>query len=259
VSAGAGSFSLAAATLWRRECLRFARQRNRVVGAIGTPLVFWLLVGGGLSGSFRHPAGMEERTYLAYLLPGVALLVVLFTSIFSTFSLIEDRQEGFLQGVLVAPVSRGAIVLGKTLGGTTLAVLQGALVLALAAPAGIDLSWRSYLSAVGVLAIASFGLTGVGVAIAWRMDSIQGFHAIMNLFLMPMWFLSGALFPPEGAAAPIRLAMAANPLAYALGALRASLEGRGSVALPLAVTVGFAAGSYALASASASQAGSKAA
>ena len=250
------AFGLAAATLWRRECVRFLRQRNRVLGAIGTPVVFWLLVGGGLGGSFRHPEGLEDATYLAYLLPGIALLVVLFTSIFSTFSLIEDRREGFLQGVLVAPVPRGAIVLGKALGGTTIAVAQGALVLLLAAPAGIAFGWGSFLLAVGALVVVSLALTSVGMAIAWRMDSIQGFHAVMNLVLMPLWFLSGAIFPAEGAAAPIRIAMAANPLAYALSALRASIDGRpASAALPLGVTLAFAAGAYGLASAFAARAG----
>src|SRR5207237_7591064 len=130
---------LAIATLWRREVLRFVRQRSRLLGALVQPLVFWALLGGGLSPSFRPPGAPTGTTYLAYLYPGILALVLLFTAIFATISTVEDRHTGFLQGVLVAPISRTAIVVGQAAGGTTLAVGQGLLFLALAPFAGVTL------------------------------------------------------------------------------------------------------------------------
>src|SRR5881397_2579606 len=152
---------LAVATLWRREVTRFVRQRSRVVGALAQPLVFWLLLGGGLSASFRPPGAAPGTSYLAYLYPGILVLVLLFTAIFATISTVEDRHSGFLQGVLVAPVSRTAIVVGQALGGTTLAVGQGLAFLALAPLAGLRLAPLGVLGAVGVMVVVAFGLTNL--------------------------------------------------------------------------------------------------
>jgi len=215
--------ALAAGSLARRELVRFFRQRSRLIGALGTPLIFWTLVGSGFG-------------YLAYLFPGTLVQIVLFASIFSTISIIEDRREGFLQGVLVAPVSRSAVVLGKVLGGTAIALVQGALFLLLAPAVGIRPSVPDLLATLGILAAVAFGLTGLGVALAWRFDSIQGFHAIMNLFLIPLWLLSGAVFPPDRAAGWVKAAMVANPLTYGVSALRRSLTGEGP-ALPVSLAV----------------------
>jgi ABC-2 type transport system permease protein len=219
--------ALPIATLWWREIVRFARQRSRVTGALAQPLLFWILLGSGLAGSFRAtaggPSGERGVGYLEYAYPGTAILVLLFTAIFSTISVIEDRREGFLQGVLVSPVPRSAIALGKILGGATLAVLQAILFLALAPVVGIQLSLASFAAAVAVLACVAFALTGLGFAIAWSLDSTAGFHAIMNLILMPMWLLSGAFFPASGAALPVRWIMAANPLTYGVAAFREAL------------------------------------
>ncbi len=210
---------LPAGTLWWREVVRFLRQRHRIVGALGTPLVFWLIIGSGLGSSFRSSTLGGEH-YLEYSFPGTLALILLFTSIFSTISIIEDRQAGFLQSVLVAPVSRAAITLGKILGGTTLALMQALLFLLLAPFVGISLTVGKFLSAAGALFIVGFALTAVGFMIAWRMDSTQGFHAIMNLLLIPMWLLSGSFFPASGAPVWIRVLIAANPLTYGVGAIR---------------------------------------
>ena len=146
--------------------------------------------------------------------------MILFTSIFSTISIIEDRREGFLQAVLAAPISRSAIVLGKILGGATLATLQG-LVLCLLAPfAGLHVDAVALLVAVVAMFATGAALTALSFLVAWPMQSVQGFHAIMNLFLMPLWLLSGALFPPSGAAPWLRVIMEVNPLHYGLVALR---------------------------------------
>src|SRR2546430_12923045 len=157
---------LAVATLWRREVIRFVRQRSRLVGALAQPLVFWLLLGGGLSPSFRPPGAPAGASYLAYLYPGILALVLLFTAIFATISTVEDRHSGFLQGVLVAPVSRTAIVVGQALGGTTLAVGQG---LAVPAPAPLPRAPPPpprVLGPVRVEGAGALGLMNLGLLIA---------------------------------------------------------------------------------------------
>lgn len=221
--------ALATATLWRRELTRFFRQPSRIAGAAGSPLVFWVLIGSGLSGSFRLPGGSGEVSYLEYFFPGTVVLVLLFAAIFSTISVIEDRHQGFLQGVLVAPIGRGSIVAGKVLGGATLAWLQALPFLVLAPLSGISLTLGSALAAAGVLALLAVALTAIGFAFAWRVDSVQGFHAVMNLLLVPMWLLSGAFFPLAGAPFWLQALMRVNPMTYGVAALRGVLyQGAGS-------------------------------
>src|ERR1700688_1205859 len=190
---------LPAFTLWWREIVRFYRQPTRVVGVLASPLVFWLVIGSGFGTSFRSGGGPGQQHYLDYFYPGALIMIVLFTSIFTMMSVIEDRKEGFLLSVLVAPVPRTAIVLGKVLGGTTLSAVQGLVFLAFAPFVGIHLGVTSFLLVVLTVVLVSFALTSLGFAIAWPMDSTQAFHAIINLFLIPLWLLSGALFPLSGA------------------------------------------------------------
>lgn len=242
---------LPASTLWRREVVRFLRQRSRVVGALGTPVVFWLLIGSGLGRSFRPPGTDEgkEVHFLEYAFPGTLALIVLFTAIFAMISIIEDRKAGFLQAVIASPASRISIAVGKVLGSTTLALGQAALFMLLAPLAGVPLNLTALLGTFGVLLLMSLGLSGLGLLIAWPMDSTQGFHAIMNLGLMPMWFLSGALFPLEGASGWMGAIMTINPLTYGVSALRRGLyagsntllPGEPSLAFSLLVTILFAA------------------
>ena len=219
--AGAGLSAVGA--LWWREVLRFVRQRSRVIGAFAQPLVFWVLLGGGFSASFRPPETAAHVGALQYFYPGIIALVLLFTAIFATIAVVEDRKSGFLQGVLVAPIPRASIVLGQALGGTTLAVLQGGLFLALAPLAGIPLSVTAVAAVLLVLTAVAFALTSLGLLIAWRMESTQGFHAIMNLILMPIWILSGAFFPATGAPGWLGWIMRLNPLTYGMAALRRAL------------------------------------
>jgi ABC-2 type transport system permease protein len=215
---------LPAVALWRREVVRFLRQKNRVIGALATPLVFWLLIGSGVGSAVRLPGSTSDMTYLAYFFPGTVVLILLFTAIFSTISIIEDRREGFLQGVLVAPVAPEAIVLGKFLGGMTLAAGQ-AFLFCLAAPlAGVPFDAVVVAKLVPALLIVGFALVGLGFLIAWPLDSTQGFHAIMNVFLMPLWMLSGALFPAT-ADSWVRFAVAINPVAYGTAAVRRAFYG----------------------------------
>jgi len=174
-------------------------------------------------------------------------LVLLFTAIFATISVVEDRKTGFLQGVLVAPLSRRSLVLAQALGATSLAVLQGVLFLLLAPLAGVPLSLAAAVATIVVIALVAFALTSLGLVIAWRMESTQGFHAVMNLILMPIWLLSGAFFPVAGAPGWLGWVMAINPLTYGMAALRRTLYLEApalagtvpSLPLSLAVTLAF--------------------
>jgi len=215
--------ALPAFTLWWREIVRFYRQTGRVIGVLASPLVFWAVLGSGFGTSFRSGGGAGQQHYLDYSYPGILILIVLFTSIFTMMSVIEDRKEGFLLSVLVAPVPRTAIVLGKVLGGTTLAAMQGLIFLVFAPFAGIHLDPLQVLLVAVVVFLVSFSLTALGFAIAWPMDSSQAFHAIVNLFLIPLWLVSGALFPLSGASGWIRVIMRLNPLTYGVEALRGLL------------------------------------
>ncbi len=222
-------FLLATATLAQREVVRFLRQPSRIAGAVVSPILFWVLIGSGLTPTFQSSQAPGVG-YLEYFYPGTLALVLLFAAIFSTISIIEDRHTGFLQGVLVAPVPRAAIVAGKVLGGATLAWLQGALFLPLAPLAGISLSPGLLLAAAGAMALLALLLTSVGFVGAWTVDSVQGFHAVMNLFLVPLWLLSGAFFPaPE--TGWLGAVMAVNPLTYGVALLRTAF-GAGGPALP---------------------------
>jgi ABC-2 type transport system permease protein len=210
-------------TLWWREIVRFYRQTTRVIGVLASPLVFWLVLGSGFGTSFRSGGGAGQQHYLDYSYPGILILIVLFTSIFAMMSVIEDRKEGFLLSVLVAPVPRSAIVLGKVLGGTTLAAIQGMIFLIFAPFAGVHLEVTQVLLVGVVVFLVSFSLTALGFAIAWPMDSSQAFHGIVNLFLIPLWLVSGALFPITGASKWIQVIMRLNPLTYGVDALRGLL------------------------------------
>lgn len=228
----------AVAWLAWREVIRFVRQRNRVIGAVVQPLLFWALFAVGFHRAFR----VSEFTFGRYYVPGTLMLIVLFTAIFATISIIEDRREGLLQSILVAPVPRWSAVLGKVIGGAVLGVGEGLIFLALALLWVIEASVTDVLAAIGLTSVAALGLTSLGVVIAWRMKSTQGFHAIMNLVLMPLWLLSGAFFPlpawdaqATAAEKVLHVVMRLDPLTYTVAGLRGYLGGR----LELAAESGF--------------------
>ena len=222
----------AVTALWKRETLKFVRDRSRLVGALAQPLGFWLLLGLGFQGTFQLPTETSADVgYLEFLFPGIVTLIVLFTAIFSTISVVEERKSGFLQAALVAPTSRVALVLGNALGGTTLALGQALLFLLLVPLVGFAPSVAGLLVVVAVLILTGLAFTSLGFFIAWRSTSTRGFHAVMNLFLLPLWFLSGGLFPAEGAPAVLRWIMAANPVTYVVSALRQGLYAAGEAPL----------------------------
>ena len=202
-------------TLAERELGRFFRQRNRVVGALVQPIMFWLLFSAGLR---SNDLGFE------FFFPGTLAMILLFTAIFATILIIEDRSEGFLQSVLVAPAPRWAMVLGKIVGGAAIAMLQALLFLALGwLTLGLTSSLLAVLCAILFMALIAVALTALGFFIAWRMDSTQGFHAIMSVFLFPMWLLSGSLFPDEPGSL-LTLLSHFNPLTYGVAGLRHYLQ-----------------------------------
>ena len=210
-----------------RELVRFFRQRNRVIGSIGTPLVMWIIFGLGLDRSFS--AGTSSGAapgFLHYYFPGSLVLILMFTAIFTSISIIEDRREGFLQSVLVSPVSRSSMVLGKVLGGAIIALIQALLFLSVAL--FLDVSWSPgrFVALVVLLFAAALMMTSLGFVFAWRMESTQGFHAIMNLVLMPMWLMSGSFFPvpalanSDVAQTAVHWCMRMNPLTYVVALVR---------------------------------------
>ena len=213
---------LPAFTLWWREIVRFYRQPARVVGVIVSPLLFWVVIGAGFGTSLQSGA-TGTGNFLHYFFPGALIMIVLFTSIFTMMSVIEDRNEGFLLSVMVAPVHRSGIVLGKVMGGTTLSAVQGLVFLVFAPAIGIHIGFEQFWIVALVTFLAAFSLTALGFAIAWRMESSQGFHAIINLFLIPLWMLSGALFPVSGASGWLKVLMRINPLTYGMDALLLTL------------------------------------
>lgn len=236
-----GSLALATLSLWHREMVRFFRQRNRVIGALATPLMFWLVLGLGLNRSFIAgdlADGTAGVGYLEYFFPGTIILVLLFTAIFSTISVIEDRKEGFMQGVLVAPIPRLAIVLGKVFGGASIATLQGILFLLIWPLVGTLPPIENLLLAVVIMFITASGLTALGLCMAWPLDSTAAFHALMNLLLMPMWFLCGAVFPLSKVPLGMQILMMINPLTYGQMALSSALMGdRTAVGAPLGMNM----------------------
>lgn len=238
-NAAAPGIWLPAFTLWQREIVRFYRQKARVVGVIASPLLFWLVLGSGFAKSFH--TGNDASSgghYFGFFFPGTIVMIVLFTAIFSMMSLIQDRNEGFLLSVMAAPISRSSIVLGKVLGGTTLAALQGICFLLFSPLVGVHPTVMSAVLSVLVIVLISFVITALGFAIAWPMDSTQAFHAVVNLILLPLWMLSGSLFPASGASGWLRLCMRLNPLTYGVDALRNGLFPTQATDFPLSINLG---------------------
>ena len=204
--------------LWRRDLMRFFTQPARLVGAFLQALVLWFILGSGLAPTFELPG--IEMAYLEYFFPGVVMMVLVFSSIFSTISIIEDRSRGFIQMVLAGPGSRSALVIGKCLGSTSVALVQVALFVLLAPAAGISLgniAWPLLLSTVMLM---SLGLTAFGFFVAWLVNNSPGYHAVQMTLLIPLWALSGAMFPPHLEDSVFGYLMRFNPIAHGMTGLR---------------------------------------
>lgn len=205
--------------LWKRDLRRFVRQRSRLVGALAQPLLFWLMIGGGMASTFSlKTAG--DLGYMEYFFPGILVMMVLFASIFGTITVIEDRNEGFLQSVLVGPGSRASIVLGKALGVASVGLVQASLFLFFLPWSGIDLGAIDWLSLAGFLVVSAVGLAAFGFALAWWINSSTGYHAIMSIVLLPAWVLSGAMFPVPAEGGVLASVIRYNPMSYMVNGVR---------------------------------------
>lgn len=211
------------AALWRRDLILLVRQRSRLVGAVAQPLLVWIVLGAGMAPTFR--LGESGPGYLEYFFPGTLIMLLLFSAISTTMSVIEDRHSGFLQGVLAGPGSRGALATGKIAGSATVCSIQALFLAAVCPIAGFSWGGVRWLTLALAMTLTAVSLTSLGFAIAWWTDSTQGYHVVMNLVLLPLWMLSGALFPPEGLPGPLALAVRANPMSYATAAVRRALSG----------------------------------
>jgi ABC-2 type transport system permease protein len=207
--------------LWLRQLKKFIRSKSRIIGSLGQPLLFLVALGYGMSPTF---AKAGEGNYMQFLAPGVIAMSILFTAIFSGISIIWDKQFGFLKETLVAPVSRLNIMIGQTLGGATIAVIQGVIVLFLAMLVGFrPENWLLLPMAVLVMILIAVFFTALGTAIASKMSDMHGFQLVMNFLVMPLFFLSGALFPLDGLPKKILFITKIDPLTYGVDALRAFL------------------------------------
>lgn len=207
--------------LWLRQIKRYLRSRSRIIGSLGQPILFLLALGYGL-GTVFQAAG--EGNYFQFLGPGIIAMSIIFTAIFSGIELIWDRQFGFLKETMVAPVSRINIMIGRTLGGATVATLQGIIVFFIALIAGFrPYSWALFPIAILFMLLVSLLFTALGTAIASLLEDMQGFQLIMNFLVMPLFFLSGALFPLSGLPVVLGEIVKFDPLSYGVDAFRALL------------------------------------
>ncbi len=213
--------------IWYRDVLRYWRDRTRLVSSLGQPLLFLVVFGSGLTASLG--AGLTKElgdvSYVRFLFPGIVAMAVLFTAVFSAISIVWDREFGFLREVLVAPISRAAVVVGKALGGSTVAMFQGAILLILAPILGVSLNPLLVLQLLGLMFLTALALTSMGILIAARLQSMEAFQMIMNFLIMPMFFLSGAFFPLKGLPAWMSVVTRLDPVAYGVDPMRRLLLG----------------------------------
>jgi ABC-2 type transport system permease protein len=221
--------------LWLRQLKRYLRSKSRIIGALGQPLLFLLALGYGI-GPIYQKAG--EGSYIEFLAPGIIAMSILFTSMFSGIEIIWDRQFGFLKEIMVAPVSRIIIMIGRTLGGATVATIQGMIVFLISIAVGFRPSSISALpAALMVMILIALLFTALGTAVASMLEDFQGFQLIMNFLIMPLFFLSGALFPLQGLPKIVAGITMINPLSYGVDALRGLLTDNYHFGLPLDLSV----------------------
>ena len=213
--------------IWYRDVLRYSRDRARIVASLGQPLLFLVVFGSGLSASLGMGVTQQvgNVSYVRFLYPGIIAMAVLFTSIFSAISIVWDREFGFLRELLVAPVSRASVVLGKALGGSTIAMLQGAILLILAPILGVRLNPFNTLELLALMFLTAFAISSMGILIASRLQTMESFQMIINFLVMPMFFLSGAFFPLRGLPGWMAVLTRVDPVAYGVDPMRRTLLG----------------------------------
>ncbi len=219
---------------WKRELIRFFRARSRIIGSLGMPFFFLAVLGSGLNGAITLPG--SSGNYMQFIFPGILGMVLMSGSISSGIMVIFDRQFGFLKETLVAPVSRPSIIFGKSLGGSTTALIQGMLMLVIATFLGVSINLAVVPAAVLLMVLIAMGFVSLGLVIASLVEDMHGFQLIMNFLVFPMFFLSGALFPLDNAPQIVRMISYIDPLTYGVEALRFLFLGSSSI--PIAVSAG---------------------
>ncbi len=229
----------AVAMLWQRDLVRFGRERAQLYGSLARTVVWLFILGAGLRGSVNVPGNV---TYLQFVFPGMMAMAIIFSSLQSAISIIFDREFGFLKEILVAPIPRASVVIGKALAGATIATVQGALIWVFAPFVGIWPNPLTIIASIGVMLLIGLGLTGVGILIAAKMTSFEGFGTINNFVVLPLYFTSAAQFPLTRAPHWLRVLAHLNPLSYGVDLLRGLIVGVWTypAALDLGVLAGFA-------------------
>jgi len=206
--------------IWYRDILRFWHNKPRIISSLGMPFLWLVMFGSGMRGTFQLFGAQEGFDFVQFLFPGVIGITILFTSIFSSISVVRDREFGFLKEILVAPVPRVSIALGKILGGATVATLQGILMLVLAPLVNVRLEVGMVLALIPTIFLVAFTLASLGMVVASRLRSTEGFQMVMNFFMMPMFFLSGALFPLANVPRWMEVLSKVNPASYGIDLVR---------------------------------------
>ncbi|MEA2015142.1 MAG: ABC transporter permease [Actinomycetota bacterium] len=207
-------------TVWLRDIKRYLRDRPRVIGSFAQPVLFLFVLGTGIASSFNVFGGGGGKDFLYFMFPGIVGMPVLFTSFFSAMSIVWDREFGFLREILVAPVSRISIVVGKLLGGSTIAMIQGSIILMFGPLLGVQINFLIFLKVLGIVFLIAMVISNMGIMLASVIKSMQAFQVITNFLLMPMFFLSGALFPLNQTVEWMNIVSKINPLSYGIDAMR---------------------------------------
>jgi len=224
-------------TVWLREMIRYFRQKERIIGSLVMP-IFWLLIfGGSMRSSIDIGSGID---YMSFIAPGVIAMSIMFSSVSSGISIIWDRELGFMKEMLIAPVSRVSIVFGKALGTVAAALIQGTMVMIIAILVGLKVSLLTVALILPLMVLISIGLVGIGISIGSLMNNVEGFQLIFNFLVMPMFFLSGALFPIKDLPVVLKLASYIDPLTYSVELLRRIIVGVSSI--PISITLPFVLG-----------------
>ncbi|MCC7572345.1 MAG: ABC transporter permease [Candidatus Methanofastidiosum sp.] len=208
--------------IWLREIKKFGRDRSRLISSIVQPLIWLLLFGTGLGAAFGKVGDLQ---YIQFMFPGILVMTILFSSMFSAISIIWDRQFGFLKEMLVAPISRTSIAIGKSIGGASKSTIQGMIILIFSPLLGINLTLTKFIMVVPLMFFIAFTISGIGIIIAARMESFEGFNLIINFIIMPMFLLSGAIFPISNLPSWLSVVVNINPLSYGVDIMRWVMTG----------------------------------
>lgn len=208
--------------IWLRELKKFIRDRSRLVSSIAQPLIWLLLIGTGFGATFGKVGDLQ---YIQFMFPGILVMTLLFSSMFSAISIIWDREFGFLKEMLVAPIRRTSIAIGKAIGGASRSTIQGVIILIFSPLIGINMTIQKFLLIVPLMFFIAFTISGIGIIIAARMESFEGFNLIVNFVIMPMFLLSGAIFPISNLPPWLSTVVNINPLSYGVDIMRWVMTG----------------------------------